>query len=247
MRSTTAPPWLWVDALPVAAGMEVAVVGDEAAHLAGPLRRRPGEAVVLFDGAGTTAAGPIVEVGQRRARVAVTAVEVTPPSVGDGVTVALALLHTQAMDWAVEKAVEVGARRFVPVVAERSQLGRRQVEGRTGRWRRTVVQASKQCRRPWLMEVAEPVELTELVARWNGAGLVASAAGRRAETVPAAVPGRLLVGPEGGFSPAEEALLTTCSFLPLWLGPHILRAETAAVVGAAVLVARDLLTRETQS
>jgi 16S rRNA (uracil1498-N3)-methyltransferase len=90
------------------------------------------------------------------------------------------------------------------------------------------------------MTVASPVRIEQLLAeRGSAGGLVADPDGRSIGAWTDEVPYFLLVGPEGGLSPAELELLATHEWLRVLLGPHILRADTAAVVGAAMLVARQ--------
>ena len=106
-------------------------------------------------------------------------------------------------------------------------------------WRRVAVQALKQCHRSWAMEVELPVRLADLVTdRGETAGFVADPAGETVDLVPVGGGAFLVVGPEGGFTAAERDLLTMRGWRPVRLGRHLLRAETAAVVGAALLIAR---------
>ena len=227
-------PWLLVDAVPDDAGAEVALAPEEARHAVSVLRLAPGAPVVLADGRGGLARGRVAAAGRGRLSVAVTGVDHVPRPRA-GVTVALGVLHTRAMDWAVQKAVEVGAEKLVPLLAERSQLGAGAASGRLGHWRRVARQAIKQCRRPWAMTVDEPVTLDALLAR--PAGLLADPGGAPVGAVPRTLPVTLIVGPEGGLTAAERARLEAAGWRPVRLGPHVLRAETAAVVGTALLLA----------
>jgi 16S rRNA (uracil1498-N3)-methyltransferase len=138
------------------------------------------------------------------------------------------------MDWAVQKCVELGVHRFLPVVAERSQVRLRAAEGRLHHWRRLSRQALKQCRRAHAMAVEPP---TSVAALAPAGGVLADPGGLRAADLPAECR-LLLIGPEGGLSPTEEELLAASRWARLRLGPHTLRAETAAVVGAALLLNR---------
>jgi len=232
-------PWLLVDLVPAEDGGEVALPTAEARHALSVLRLGPGDPLVLADGRGGLARGRVASAGRGALSVAVERVERVPRP-APSVTVALAVLHTKAMDWAVQKCVEVGAERFVPVVAARSQLGAGAAAGRLGHWRRVALQAIKQCRRPWAMEVAEPVSLDALAS--GPPGFLADAAGAPVLAVPHSLPATLLVGPEGGLTPTEAGLLDRAGWTPVRLGPNVLRAETAAVVGAACLLASTEVT-----
>ena len=103
------------------------------------------------------------------------------------------------------------------------------------------MQALKQCRRPWAMEVAEVLPLAALVEGEPGrvGGVVADVEGSAFSELPETAGSLLVVGPEGGFTDAESQLFARHGWPRLRLGPHIQRAETAAVVGGAMMVARS--------
>lgn len=230
--------WLLVPQGACRSGETVGLDGDESRHAARVLRLRVGDPVVLADGCGTVAKGIMSVVDNRRSEVEVVEVrqDPRPPT---GVTLALAVLHSQAMDWAVQKAVEVGVRELVPVRSERTQLSPDAVGARVGHWRRVARQAVKQCHRSWEMVVADPIETSKLVERrGDDRGLAADRNGDLLDELAGNLPSLLLVGPEGGFSQTEERVLTERGWPRVRLGPHVLRAETAAVVGAAMLVNR---------
>jgi 16S rRNA (uracil1498-N3)-methyltransferase len=233
-------PWLLAPQGTLRDGDTVTLEPEEARHAAGALRLRAGDSVALADGAGKVARAVLRTVASRSVKAEVLEVHGIPAPAGDGVTLALGILHSQAMDWAVQKAVEVGVRTFVPVQTERSQLAGAAVRARHDHWCRVARQALKQCRRAWGMTIGGPVKLERLPAdRGSAGGLVADPEGRAIGSWTDEVPHFLLVGPEGGLSPVELELLATHEWPRVWLGPHILRADTAAVVGAAMLVARE--------
>ena len=103
------------------------------------------------------------------------------------------------------------------------------------------MQALKQCRRPWAMAVTEVVPLTALVGgnSEQAGGVVADVEGSTLSELPKTAGNLLVVGPEGGFTAAEKQLFDRRGWPRLRLGPHLLRAETAAVVGGAMMVARQ--------
>jgi 16S rRNA (uracil1498-N3)-methyltransferase len=229
--------WALVDSgLLTGPGM-VRLEGEEARHLTAVLRCCRGDAIVLTDAAGLMAFGTVMAAQRGSVDVEVTALERRPRPTW-GVSLGLAVLHTQAMDWAVQKAVEVGVVELVPVVAERSQLSREVARSRLGHWRKVALQALKQCRRAWAMRVGEPVSLPGLVSRApQGEGLVADPSGAPVALLEVPANPLLFIGPEGGLSPDEKRSLADAGWTGVSLGPHILRAETAVVVGAAVLEA----------
>ena len=234
-------PWLLAPPGSLAVGRVVQLDRDEASHAAGSLRLRPGDGVTLVDGSGRSAEAVLRALAKGRAEAEVVSVKEEAPPEGEGVTLVLAVLHGRGMDWAVEKSVEVGVRRFVPVVCERTQAGRRAALDRSPHWRRIALQALKQCKRTWAMEVADPLTVGDLAETFgaDAGGVVADSHGVSIAELPASAGRVLLIGPEGGFAPREESLICDLGWPRLRLGPHVLRSETAAVVGASLLVGRD--------
>jgi 16S rRNA (uracil1498-N3)-methyltransferase len=153
---------------------------------------------------------------------------------------ATAIPKGERFDWLVEKATELGVDRFLPIVAERSVVLPR--GSKLDRLRRSIIEASKQCRRARLMELAEPVAWSELVRTNSGASrLLADPLGVPGTSwpeIPRGAEAVLAVGPEGGFTGAEAELAIGQGWLPIRLGYNILRVETAGVAGCAALLAR---------
>ncbi len=235
-----AAPWLLVPPGGIEAGRLVALEAGEARHVTAALRLGVGDAVVLADGRGTTASAVLRTASRARVEAEVVELRVDAPPAHGEVAIALGLLDGRAMDWAVQKCVEVGAGRLIPLLAERSQTSRRETTRRSDHWRRISLQAIKQCRRSWVMEIDAVVSPAELVEQTRArCGVVADRAGAGAAALRPAADRVLAVGPEGGFSAAEDGLFAAVGWQRLSLGPYLLRAETAAVVGAAVLVGRE--------
>jgi 16S rRNA (uracil1498-N3)-methyltransferase len=133
------------------------------------------------------------------------------------------------------EATELGVSALVPVLTERTNAARLN----TDRLRAIAVEAAEQCERLSVPAIREAVALPALLAAWPAGRRLAVAVERGG---PAAIPhgaGALLVGPEGGFSPREVDALRGASFMaPISLGPRVLRAETAAIAGLALLQAQ---------
>ena len=220
----------------LAEGACLELEAGEARHVATVLRRAVGSELVALDGAGRSACVRVESVHRHRVTVQVGTVVRHPPQPGPALDLALAVLHTSAMDWAVQKATELGVRRLVPLVAARSQAGGRAAERRLEHWRRTAMQALKQCGRPWALEIDPPRTLDELVGEPPPGPVVAASDG-----VPVArsdvgiADTTLVVGPEGGFDDRETAALREAGWPRIVLSRHTLRAETAAVAGVAIL------------
>jgi len=212
--------------------------GDDGHHLARVRRLRAGERVTAADGRGTWRAYAVVSVNGSALALEATGELCREPELIPGLVVAFALTKGVKPEIAVRQLTELGVDAVVPVHAERSvarPTGARE-RALTERLRRVAREAAMQSRRARLPEIGEPRAITALVGR---AGLVV------AERAPGSIPvpddpaggaWTLLVGPEGGFSPAELASLESAP--RLGVGPHVLRAETAAVAGASLLTAR---------
>jgi 16S rRNA (uracil1498-N3)-methyltransferase len=227
-------PWLLVPKGVLLGGCEIALETEEARHAFGSLRLRAGDRVVLTDGVGSVTGAELTRC-VRSDVIAVVDEVVTRVLPLPGPTVALGVLHTKAMDWAVQKAVEVGAAAFVPLLCDRSQGSHQRTLERVEHWRRVARQALKQCRRPWAMEVESPLTMAEVLGGRLLPGLVAAPEGLTDVSGLISHWMTLLVGPEGGLTLEEREALAGAGWSPIALGPHILRAETAVVVGAALL------------
>jgi 16S rRNA (uracil1498-N3)-methyltransferase len=155
-----------------------------------------------------------------------------------------ALPEKERFELVLQKTTELGAARIVPVETARSstQAERDAGQVKSHRWPDVVLKAAKQCRRAMLPELFGPVALSDaltmsgeaelklMLYEGEGTWILSEALGRlRPERV------ALLVGPEGGFAAAEVDEARSAGFLPISLGPRVLRAETAAIAGTALL------------
>jgi 16S rRNA (uracil1498-N3)-methyltransferase len=211
----------------------VRVTGAEFRHLR-TLRLGPGDRFRLFDDAGAEHEVAVERVGARDAVVRVLRSSTASRESPLALTLGVALLKQDKMDWVVEKATELGAARIVP-------LETRYVVARgdhAARWRRVAVAAAKQSGRTRLPVVDAPTPL----ARWlpdagDGLRLLAwedEAACRLADVADRADAVAIAIGPEGGFHPDEVAAARAAGFRTVTLGRRVLRAETAAVAAVAL-------------
>lgn len=217
-------------------------------HLIKVLRLSPGAAIQVFDGAGSEIEARIEAVGKATVEISLGSRHFLPAA-ACAITLLQCLPRGGRMDLVVQKTTELGVARIVPVVSERSMVKPAGQQRR--RWQAIAEEASRQSGRADVAEVEECVELGVAIGRGTAtvAGAATGAATESARFVlwedekrrslaqalaagPRTV--ALLVGPEGGFSPAEVALATRAGFLPVGLGPRILRCETAAIVAVAL-------------
>jgi 16S rRNA (uracil1498-N3)-methyltransferase len=207
----------------------------DAHHLARVLRLRPGQAVTVGDGAGRwrlCRVGGSGDSGVGLGLEPVGEVEVEPraePAVG----VAFSLVKGERPEWIVQKLTEVGVDVIVPLAAARSvvRLDGERAARQVARWRRVAREAAGQSRRAWLPAVGA-VAGFEAVAARPGAALAVPGGGPPSLERPL-----VLVGPEGGWAPEEEEAAARLGLPEVGLGPHVLRAETAAVAAATLLSA----------
>jgi len=233
-------------------GSEVALSAEETRHLRDVLRVRAGEEVSVFDGEGREFAC-VVAGAPARGRGATARLEVLKPAEPPSpespleLTLAVALLKGEKFDLVVQKATELGASRVVPVATRRSDVrlrDARDAEARAERWRRLALEAAKQCGRARLPAVEGPAALGAFLSRpargdelrlffaERGGAPLAGPPGGGVES-PAAV--TALVGPEGGWDEEEISEAQARGWRAVTLGGRVLRAETAAIVVAALL------------
>lgn len=195
-----------------------------------------GDALEVLDLEGTVGHGVLLGWEGARARVRIEACTQERGEPPGPLVVGLGVLHTQAFDWAVEKLTELGATSIVPLLCGRVQ-GRRH-EARGDRWQRLADAAVAQCGRSRPARVEPPTPLASFLAASRGVRLVADPAARSSSDLFEAHALTILVGPEGGLTPAERTAAENAGFQPLGLGPRTLRAETAAVAAVAVACSR---------
>jgi 16S rRNA (uracil1498-N3)-methyltransferase len=220
------------------------LTGPEGHHAAAVRRLRAGERADVSDGAGTLAEGVVTGVGRDSVTLDIRAVHTVPPP-QPRLAVAQALPKGDRGELAVELMTEVGTDTVIPWAAARS-ITKWQAErgGKAlAKWRATAREAAKQSRRAWLPEVTELAGTSALANRAAAAAsaviLEADAPARLHELpLPQAGEILLLVGPEGGISPAERAILRESGAVEARLGPTVLRTSTAGAAAAAILLSR---------
>jgi 16S rRNA (uracil1498-N3)-methyltransferase len=232
----------------VPGGQTLSLGADEARHARGVLRLQPGDEVYVFDGAGREIRGTVREFARDGAVIEVLEeVEPARPESPLNLTLAIALLKGEKFDLVVQKATELGASRIVPVTTSRADVRLRDsedVKRKVTRWHRIALEAAKQCGRARLMEIAEPVEFKDLVARPTEKGELRLMFAERngtaladvAQSSPADFPKIFaLVGSEGGWADEEIKLAREAGWQIVTLGGRTLRAETAAIAIVALL------------
>jgi 16S rRNA (uracil1498-N3)-methyltransferase len=202
-------------------------------YLGTVMRRGVGDRLRLFNGRDGEWQARIVTLGKRGALVeAEVLLRLQAPEPDHWLL--LSIVKREALEWAVEKATELGVAAIHPLVTARSQPGRPNPE----RLRAIAVEAAEQCERLTVPAIHPPRPLEDLLRNWPAGRSLVAAIERGDDAPPAPEPDQaaLLIGPEGGFDPKELDAMRRLPFLvPASLGPRILRAETAAIVGLALL------------
>jgi 16S rRNA (uracil1498-N3)-methyltransferase len=235
-------PRLFVHA-PLAAGQQLTLEGEAAAHLGRVLRVRAGEAVVLFDGTGPEFAGEVRAATRRTVELAVGPARTVARESALELVLLQGVCRNERMDWVVRKATELGVRSIRAVLTERTivKLEPGRIAARMEHWRAIAISACEQCGRNVLPDLLPPLPVTAaLDAHAQAAGvLLDPEAAGGVEVLPPPVGALcLLVGPEGGLDARERAAARAAGYVGIRLGPRILRTETAALVGVTLLQAR---------
>ena len=215
---------------------------DEASHLTRVMRLGVGAEIEVFDGRGGMYLARVADVSRQRVDVQLVEQVAPAPEPGLSVTLVMSVLKGDKMDDVVRDAVMMGVSAIHPVVTTRAAVTvAALVRGRrTARWQRIAVSSAKQCGRAVLPPIEEPVSLGAWLGRpAHEPTLVlvepSVGGGRVPSDVPAARTARVIVGPEGGWTPEEITAITSAGAVPVTLGARTLRADAVALVALAAL------------
>jgi 16S rRNA (uracil1498-N3)-methyltransferase len=223
------------------------LTGDQAAHLARVLRAQPGQIYDVVAG-GFLHRAEITHVTEQQ--VQFTLHEELQSDAALPLHLLLAIFKFDHMEWAIEKATELGVARITPILARRTEKHLAQSAlKRSERWRRIALEASKQSRRTDIPEIADPSPLKSALEQENSPTRILLSETEQSHTLSAALTAAnssqepdtaIAIGPEGGWTPEEMALFTAHHWQSVTLGPRILRAETAAIAAIAIATAHLL-------
>lgn len=227
----------------LASGATCVLPPEQAHHAARVLRLRAGEGVTLFNGDGGEYAAVIARISRDRVALEVGARAEADREASLAVTLAQAISSGERMDFTVQKAVELGVVAIQPLSSSRSvvRLAAERAERRVAHWQTVVVHACEQCGRNRVPAVAPVAALYEWLASPARASgtlrvlLSTRARYRLRDLSPPQGEVTLLAGPEGGFTAEEERMAEQSGYMPVRLGPRVLRTETAAVAALAAM------------
>ena len=208
----------------------IEITDEEHRHLS-VARAEPGEPIEVFNGKGTVWSGFVKNVGKRVTTVRIERERIDPPPTIE-LILGQALIRSAALELAIEKTVEIGVTRIVPFIASRSNV----TTGRIDRWERIIIEAAKQSKH-YHLPVIEPLVKFERILSLPAKSkiVLAERNGKRLKSCLNGSPVLYLVGPEGGWTEDEIKAATLAGFSPVSLGEAVLRSETAAIVGGAII------------
>lgn len=220
-------------------GQELNLSDTVTQHVSRALRMRPGDHLILFNGDGCEYFAELTEVAKRIARVQITGIEATHRQSPLRVTLGQSVSRGERMDYAIQKATELGMHRMVPLFSERCEvrLNAERQDKRRQHWQQVAVSACEQSLRCDVPEITAPQSLNDWINSVE-ADLKLVLHHHTEQPLgefdkPASV--ALLIGPEGGLSEAEVEQALAQGFKPVAFGPRVFRTETAPVAALSVL------------
>ena len=232
---------------PLQTGLALSLPAGAARHVQ-VLRMQPGDSITLFNGEGGEFEATVTRMGRSDVEVEVGAHQPTEREAPCAVHLLAGITANERMDWLVEKATELGAASITPITAERSvlKLKGERADKKLAHWQGVAVAAAEQCGRNRVTRIDAASTVAQWVAQHPAADetdlrlVLSLSEGTRplTEAVQGQTTVTLLSGPEGGLSPAEEAQAIGAGFVPVTLGPRVLRAETAPLAVLAALTLR---------
>lgn len=225
---------------PLLPGSTLTLPEDVAHHLLRVLRTEVGERFVLFDGNGGAHETELIEAGKKTARAQLLAFTADDRESSLRTHLGQVMSRGERMDYAIQKATELGVSEITPLVSERCELklrGEERADKKIEHWRKVAISACEQCGRNRIPVIHPPLHLgdwlrqVEAERKFVLAPAVSGGPGAGKKATSAA----LLIGPEGGLSEAEIILAQQQGFIPWQLGPRVFRTETAPVAALAVL------------
>jgi 16S rRNA (uracil1498-N3)-methyltransferase len=211
-------------------------------HLSRVLRMQVGDSLILFDGSGGQYPASIHAIGRTVVTATTGSHEAIERESGLQLQLGIAISRGDRMDWVVQKATELGVSSIAPLATERTEvrLGGERSEKKLRHWQQVASSACEQCGRNRLPEILAPQDL----GLWLGSVqadvrlVLHHTAVNSDPGMSAPASAALLVGPEGGLTPAEISAAGLAGFSSLQLGPRVLRTETAPLAAIAILQAR---------
>lgn len=212
--------------------------GTEHHHARNVLRLEPGEEVCVLDGRGREFLCRIDAIDKKRTELTILReTRAAAPESPLDLTLAAVAVPGEKYDLMIQKAVELGVTTFIALHSARCELKLKEIAKKAGRWQRIILDASKQCGRAKLMELAGPSEVRSLLDSTPADHPRIFFSERDGSSFPDEPAKRItaVIGPKGGWDTAEIDAARTAGFTLVTLGGRIMRAETAAISLTAIL------------
>jgi len=226
---------------------QITITGEQAKHLS-VLRIKPGELIQIFDGIGHRYISKVIKSCRKEVSVEILKEEVYSAESPLSIILAQGVPKGEKMDFIIQKSTELGVKKIIPLISERSQI---RYTAKAERWRKIAASASQQSGRGEIPEIESPISLSEFLkppilplTKGGKGGLlrIIFSEEEKKQNLKKVLKNFqditniiILIGPEGGFSPAELTLATNGGFTPASLGPRILRTETAAITAISII------------
>lgn len=225
----------------------VTISGEDVKHIAGVLRAAPGDHLELSDGMGTDYDVVIDHISKDSILTKIIGSRPNKTEPPIEVTLFQGIPKADKMDYIIQKCVELGVKRIIPVTTARTVVrfaNKKDSDSKAARWRRIAQEAAKQCDRGIIPEVGDPVSFNEAVGQASGFDLKLipyeeesrGSLRRLLKEFSNAGTIAVFIGPEGGFTADEAEKAVKGGFASVTLGPRILRTETAGLASAAIIM-----------
>ncbi len=224
----------------LAVGQTLRLTEEASHHLAHVLRVKIADSLVIFNGQGGEYLAMITHIDKKNVTVLLKEYLSRTAESPLELFLAQGISRGEKMDWTIQKAVELGVNKIIPLWTERStvKLDKERLEKRVQHWQAIAIHAAQQSGRNQITEITQPQTLSMIITEKIEYRFILSPTGNvqlNTLSLPPSAKILLLIGPEGGFSEAETKLATEAGCLALHLGPRILRTETAAIAAITAL------------
>lgn len=223
------------------------ITGADAKHIIKVLRLKSGDLVTILDGNGNKYQGTIKELTRDTVILHLGARQLAGGQAPISITLAQCLPKGDKLELVIQKGTELGVNSFVPLKCTRSvvKLDHKKGLERRERWQRVAMEAAKQCRRPTIPQVQQPMDLVTLLSNAPADALILMPFEEEVGSLKTVLESKpdskeiyIIIGPEGGFGPEEVSLAKEYGAQTVSLGPRILRTETAGLALVSVLMYR---------
>ncbi len=224
-------------------GNKAKITGQDAKHITKVLRMRPKDKILFTDGNGRDFISTITEISSQEVMLDITETINSKFESPVQITIFQGMLKDSKMDTLVRHLTELGIYAWTPLLCKRSipRPDKKRIDSRLKRWEKIAIEALKQCNRSILPKINKPVTFPDIIENcskfdlkitfWENATLPVNSLKKNKNIKKIGI----LIGPEGGFSKEETALAEKAGFQTLWLGPRVLRAETASITACSLI------------